>query len=489
MNDSSVKVDIVETLNEVSYLLSDADRKLARFLGIIQKNKKHITPQTADRIVRTVQVYRHDLSSQKEIINACYVKTRRLSSEKEVESITGVIENAREHLRTHLGLFGTLITSTDWQSPTFAHSLFSQAGRETGRIYATMNDYKRDQHWDSYYYEQAFLREYIDVLIKFPAHIFATSSGMAAFTTILLFLVGEKKISGPILAGNSIYFENKGLLTQLFGNSVIYEDETDMESFIGAVKAHKPSVIFIDSLTNSPSIIIPNIPKLIGWLAAHAVKETYLIIDNTGLSVLLQPYKHLFGRRTKLRIITFESLNKYHQFGMDRFTGGIVTSYGMHTGKLFDYRDHGGTNIIDSTAAALPTPNRKLLSARLARHTRNARKLASSLRQWLAGHPANAVEEISYPGQGSYLALKFTPKKHTIKTYKRFVETAVAIAKRHNVNLVSGTSFGLDTTRIYLTAVRSRPNTPFVRIALGTEHVLMLKKITDVFIETLKQFA
>lgn len=488
MSISDIKNDLSETISEILYLLSDADRKLAAFLDAVNQARKHIQPASLSETVQTGKTYRDELASHGAIIRECYAKVRTLASQEDIHKIDTIIENTREYLRTHIGLFGALITSTDWQSPTFAHAQFSLAGRQTGKIYATINDYKRDQHWDAYAYEQKFLNEHIDALIKFPIHVFTTSSGMAAFTTILLFLIGEKKLPGSIVAGNSIYFENKGLLTQMFADKVIYADEQDLDSFISVIHTHDPSAIFIDSLTNAPRIISPDIPKLIRWLISHVKQETYLVIDNTGLSVQLQPYKQILGRRTKLRIITFESLNKYHQFGMDRVTAGIITSYSRETGKLFDYRDHGGTNIIDSTAVTLPTPNRKWIETRLRRHARNARMLTLALRQWIGDHPNHPVRDISYPSRGSYLSLIFQPKKQTISTYKRFVSAALSVAKKKGVNLTSGTSFGLNATRIYLTAVRSRPNTPFVRIAVGTEHTLNMERVIDVFIETLKKF-
>jgi len=467
--------DEQETALEIIYLLSDVDDKLSRVKKVLKKQKGHINPQTYESINQTIEHYQKTLAQH----------LTQIQSNMFEDTLQ---DQAREFLRTSIGQIAALITSTDWQSPTFAHALFSQAGRETGKIYATRNDYKRDQHWDAFIYEQAFLKEYIDVFFKLPAHVFATSSGMAAFTTILLFLIGEKKLSGPILAGDSIYFENKGMLTQLFGDNVVYSNEQNLESFIHDVQTHKPAAIFIDSLTNAPDIITPDVTQLIQWLVSHVERETYLIIDNTGLSVALQPYKHIVARRTKLRIITFESLNKYHQFGLDRTTGGIITAYGTETGKLFEYRDHAGTNISDVAAAMLPTPNRKFLTAKLKRHERNAKMLSSALQTWITSHPKHAVTGVSYPGQGSYLALQFAHNKQTIPTYNKFVSKALAHAKRLNVNLTSGTSFGLPTTRIYLTAVRSHPNTPFVRIALGTEHKLSIRTLIEVFVQTMQQF-
>lgn len=462
--------DFKETIAEVLYLLSDAYRRLEAFRKVIAKNKKHIHPTTYAQANKTAEQYQQEIKDCK----------NTLSSD-------AAISDAREYLRTHQGLFGALMTMTDWQSPSFTHSLTSQAGRETGKIYATINDYKRDQHWDSYRFEQAFLKHNIDAFFKFPLHVYATTSGMAAFTTILAFLLGEKKIQGNIVAGNSIYFENKTLITQFFPDQLTVVDESDTDGLLRTIDEKKPSVIFLDSLTNSPNIIVPDLTRVIRSLLAVKT-ETYLVIDNTGLSINFQPFPLFLGRRTNLRIIMFESLNKYHQFGADRTTGGIIVGFGVATGKLFDYRDHAGTNIRDVGAASLPTPNRTMLKKRLARHTKNASLVAQHLTQWIQDHPNSPFEGISFPGIGSYFTILFKKKYATIPSYRRFINRTLVTAKRHKVNLISGTSFGLDTTRIYLTAVRSRPNTPFVRVAVGTENMQTLESMCDVFIETLKRF-
>ena len=62
---------------------------------------------------------------------------------------------------------------------------------------------------------------------------------------------------------------------------------------------------------------------------------------------------------------------------------------------------------------------------------------------------------------------------------RALVEVAVAEAARRQIGLVAGSSFGFDTTRIYLTAAHAELGTPFVRIAAGTEHRLELEPLAD----------
>lgn len=484
-----LELDMHETIDEIDYLLGDAKRKLTAFLRDIRSSIRHIHADTYEGVTHASKAYREQLEFHTKQVGAC--RRRASSGELSREDITHIdrtISAAREYLRSHASLLGALITSTDWQSPSFAHAFHSQAGRETGKIYATINDYKRDQHWDAHRYEEKFRKEYIDALIKIPIHVDATSSGMAAFTTILIFLLCERKITGKIICGQSIYFENKSLLAHIFPDTLITVDESDTRAVIDAIDTHHPSAVILDSLTNSPQIQTPDCPGILRHLIRHATGETYFIVDNTGLSFNLQLISHMFAKRTPVRLILFESLNKYHQFGFDRVTGGIIISYGKNTEKIFDWRVHAGTNIPDAAAAALPTPNRKLLARRFARHTRNATFLATAMKQWITDHPDSPFLDISYPGVGSYFTIIFTPASATIPNFRRFVSLSLTVAKKYKVNLVSGTSFGLNDSRIYLTAIRSKPNTPFIRIAAGTEHMHAMEAIRNIFLETMRRY-
>jgi cystathionine beta-lyase/cystathionine gamma-synthase len=413
------------------------------------------------------------------------------------------IEKSRDILRTHQTLLGALITSTNWQSPSFAHSVKSQAGTDEGSIEATINDYKRDQHNRAIQYEQSFKKNYIDGLITFPVNVYATSSGMAAFSTILSYLIFEKKLTGTILVGASIYFECKALLQALPSVSIVEVNDTDTSTILKQIDRYQPSVIFFDSIANMPTIAVPNIDKILSHIVSQSKKNTILVVDNTCRSIFFQPIPQILGKFSKVSLIVFESLNKYHQFAMDRVTGGIIWCYGGDTGKISNYRVHTGTNIPDVAAASLPTPNRNLLSRKLQRHGRNATFIARILSKYILEHPTCHITSViypqlpshpsyfwtkTYPFSGSFISLQFEKKYQTIASYKRFIRLVLTVAEKEHIPIVSGTSFGLHTTRIYLTAIRSSPTTPFVRISIGTEHFSAIESIAEILTQTLEQF-
>jgi cystathionine beta-lyase/cystathionine gamma-synthase len=495
--------DTRSDLEEISFLLGDSRTKLQNFLSTVRKVKRYISSQSFEDSYTQTQKLLTDYRIRFRSVDRALLGMNGAPSVRAIGRFGKLVAQLREFLRNNQVRMGALITSTDWQSPSFLHSGLSQAGRQTNTIYATINDYKRDQHWDAYHYEQAFLHTNIDALVKFPIQVLATSSGMAAFTTILNFLLLEHKSSRPVLVGKSSWFQNRMLLVPAYGKQIVEFDETDEHAILSAVKRHNPSIIFIDSLTNSPEIAVPELSLIIKYLVQHTKEDTYLVIDNTGLAVALQPFRLLLGKRSKLHIIGFESLNKYHQFGMDRVTGGIIYSSGGDTAKLFDYRVHCGTNIPDIVAASLPAPKKNILTGRLARHQRNALILARGMQEWISCHPKSPFSEIVYPGlpghpsysgalplsfTGSFFAVRFRAKYQTVAVYKRFISAVIKSAKKHGSDVAAGSSFGLNGTRVYLTAVRSRPAAPFVRIAAGTEDRMTTEAIKTMFLDALDRF-
>ncbi len=399
-----------------------------------------------------------------------------------------------DQVRSLQGISAALCVAPGWQSPSFLSSQQSQAGLETGSIKGTINDYKRDHHADALRYEKQFAKAYIDATLRFPPQAFLTSSGMAALTTIIAALLDDKTCTGPVLLGRSSYFENIELVQTHFPGRIIFIDELDTEAILVAIKDHAPSAIFLDTLCNAPTIAIPNVDELFPKIAAIISRPTTIVLDATGTSIFTQPLKGLPRFSASLRIVVFESMLKYHQFGMDRVSGGIMWRTGMSPLHLFNHRMHCGTNIADASAVSLPQPNRKLLHDRLLRHHRNATMIAKALDDRLRMSKKKiALESVVYPGlpshpayswvqhqpfHGSFVILKLKEKYRTTERYKKFLQCAIDEARKQRVNLVGGSSFGLSTTRVYLTALHAIGTTePFLRISAGTETVGEIEKI------------
>jgi cystathionine beta-lyase/cystathionine gamma-synthase len=301
------------------------------------------------------------------------------------------------------------------------------------------------------------------------ARALLTGCGMAAFTTILGWLIGEGKLSGPVLAGRGLYHETRLLLERMLPGRVAFVDEADTAALLRAIGESRPRALFLDSLSNTRWMPVPDLGAVIDALRGA---DTYLVLDNTCLSVGCQPF---VLARDSVRLVVFESLLKYAQLGLDRAGAGLIVARNGDAESLEYYREHLGTNIPDVSVHALPPPDRGVLERRLARLQRNALHLARGLSE--RAPPGVAIV---YPGRGGCLSVAFGECEQTIERQSGLVGAAVAEAARRGIRLHAGSSFGFDTTRIYLTAARAEYGVPFVRIAAGTEHRLEVDALTDV---------
>ena len=493
MNDQlQTKKDLIEDLIELKYLFRDYLNKLAQFNRDLNRSKGLIN------------------SANFNLINE-NTKSLFINIEKNLISIVNLIKSGssskilrinkykfQDILRTVAVLCSNLIVSTDWQSPSYLHSISSKAGLQNGKITGTINDYKRDVHLDSQSYEEMFLKENITARSKFFLKSYLVSSGMAAFQTILTYLLSEKKIKGKILTGQNSYFQYKQILNGAFGTKIIETDELSTDDIISLIRNEQISAIFLDSLCNSPQLPEPDLKKIMEFLYKSAGSEIYLIIDNTCLSVFFQPFL-LRGRNHRVHLIQFESLNKYNQFGLDRVTAGIIVCENSDAGGIFEYRKHAGTNITDGSAHVLPSPNRKLLEARLIRHQRNVRELSLFLSEKINSYKNTKVEKIICPGNnaneagnrkfyGSFMNIALKNKFDRPEYMKKLMTKVLSEAKKNQVNIVAGTSFGLNTTRIYLTSLWNKSGKPFLRLSAGTEDILEVNLIKISIWEAIRKF-
>jgi cystathionine beta-lyase/cystathionine gamma-synthase len=175
-----------------------------------------------------------------------------------------------------------------------------------------------------------------------------------------------------------------------------------------------------------------------------------------------------------VRLIVFESLLKYAQLGLDRANAGVIVARADDAERLSGYREHLGTNIADVAVHALPQPDRRVLEHRLARLQRNALILTERLRE-----RSVASVEIVYPGRGGCLSIVFDEHDGRLDREHALLEAAVREAASRGVALIGGSSFGFDTSRIYLTAEGAECGEPFVRVAAGTEHRLALETLAE----------
>lgn len=385
-----------------------------------------------------------------------------------------------EAVRTLQTCAAAVLVAADWHSPSIAHSVHSTAGRYAGRVVAHQDDYNRDRNPDQAKWEKRWLEEMVDNPHSHPLRALMTGSGMAAVTTIVSYLTRHVS-AGPILVGTSLYHEARQLLRESeLGSRVVPVPEGDRGAWRDGV-AQGPSAVFVDSLGNASGIPVVDVEWMI-QLLDRVRRPVFLVLDNTARSVSLQPWARL-AAGSFLRLVVFESLTKYAQLGFDRAAGGVIVASTYECEGLDEAREHLGTNIADVVVHQHPSPNRGVLDRRLHRIGRNAQIIADELDRRIADQRLPA--RIAYPGlrshpgskmmaasgfRGGCMSMEPIDPEGCISWSSRFIELALRVAAERGVPLCEGTSFGFDTTRIYLTAATWRHGRPFLRIAAGAEH-------------------
>jgi cystathionine beta-lyase/cystathionine gamma-synthase len=482
--------DLGADFEELLFLVRSADAELAE--AGCELARASLPVRTRELLTRQLEDARSRYSAVAERLLALHERAACACASSSLVSELAVAKTSlADLLRVEQALTAALVGAADWQSPSFLHAIAPTAGRQNGRIRAHWNDYKRDRHLDADAYE----RHYLEALVDGPPGLRAllTSCGMAAFTTVFSFLQLEGKLGAPVLAGAGLYHETRLLLERALPGRLHLVDEGDTGALQRAIDELSPSAVFLDSLSNTTWMPVPELRPVIERLAGT---ETYLIVDNTCLSASCQPFALA---DESVRLIVFESLLKYAQLGLDRVNAGVVVAREGDAERLSSYREHLGTNVSDVAVHALPRPERRVLERRLGRLQRNALLLADRL-----GAAGKGSIDVVYPGlpshrcvaagrrlpfRGGCLSIVFRRPDVGLRRERALVEQAVAEASRRGVALVGGSSFGFDTTRIYLTAEGADCGEPFVRIAAGTEHRLEVELVADALTAAVREVA
>lgn len=377
---------------------------------------------------------------------------------------------------------GSARVASFWQSPSFDASVVDEAGSERGIIRANVTDYKRDKHSIGIAWEDAFARSYIPSYIAVRPVPLCTNSGMAALTVSCLTIRRRVPNNPKIAVGKRSYFENKEMLTRFFSQSDIqYFDESHPDT----LRKMNADCVFVDTYTNDPEIVTVDIPLLLSAVRSTG-KQTIVCIDATGTSSTYCSIPLWARSGTGMPIIVFESLNKLHQYGLDRVTGGIVWSYGIVSEELYLARDYSGSNMAEFSVAALPSPNKHLHTQYLRILEKNALRIANAC----ADIPGISV---SYPGLPSHSSHRIAKKigffgpfvsvtmpKGTYQSYRRALNRILSYAKKTNVPLIGGSTFGTPVTRVYTWPTRSEFERPYLRISPGLETDEEIHAICDV---------
>jgi methionine-gamma-lyase len=221
----------------------------------------------------------------------------------------------------------------------------------------------------------------------------ATSSGMAAITTVYMAFLGKGK---HIVSHNALYGPSRGVMENVFsrfGVEYSYVDATDLENVRKAIRP-ETAMIYTETPAN-PTIGISDLKALAGL--AHEIGVP-LVVDNTFCSPYLQrPIE--FGAD-----IVVHSMTKFLNGHADIVAGMIVSANEKYHKILKPVMVNMGCNM-DPHQAYMVHRGIKTLGLRLERSQQSAIKIAEYLEQ----HPK--VSWVKYPGLKSHPQYELAAKQ------------------------------------------------------------------------------
>ena len=498
MDDSLV--DLIDDFVETQTLITSASQILENHHTRLESIQESFYPDTYTYLVdQTIS-----LKKQYAAVSADVASVRAKQNSWTPENMQELIVMKKKFadlVRVLQSSLASVQVAANWQSPSFAHTTLPQSGMRMGNVEANTNDYLRDYNLDEEGYVRKFVQEYVDHPLRLPPRAYLTSSAMAGLTTILTHLRSNMSSTDIVLVGKTSYFQNKLVAEYMFPGQIQYVVEFDTDNLVALAKRLQPRIILLDTLCGTDSLDILNLSELLPKLSDVVSRRSTLVLDNTSLATMCQPLQYLPINPLGMQLAVVASLSKYYECGLDRVNGGVVWT---PVGSLIEFgqsRMHLGTNMSDASLCALPVPNRTVFDKRMLRIGRNARMLAECLQE-IVVKTQGPVEGIVYPGlpshtsytwahelsfAGGVLVFEFKPKYKKASYCEFFAQRIMEEAKKQNVDIICGTGFGFNTTRLYYTTRHANATMkPFVRLSLGTEALFEIERIALVFNAVLK---
>ncbi|MCX6745271.1 MAG: PLP-dependent transferase [Candidatus Parcubacteria bacterium] len=408
-----------------------------------------------------------------------------------------------EKLRAAISSYASLSTFLNWQSPSIRSSKNTRMGIEKYPIRGDYNDYKRDRSGDTFYCERN-LQEKIfktkDSSIKQVLNL--CNSGMAAFTSIIYFLVGEGIVKNKILVSSNIYVESYMVVNKFFKNKIATFDFNDTELIIKKIVTLKPDVVFLDVINNTFKMPLYDVLFIIERLASIYTEEIFFVIDIT-CSMGLDDFFKNFKLPKNIKIIIYGSMLKTLQIGIEMVNAGFVLSSGLdnYVNKIGDYRTLSGSTIQDFGGYLIPITSRHHLRERLKMIERNSIDLATFLKK--IDPDRILFDAIIYPGlsthpdfelykkigfAGPFFNMMLNEKFNKDKYFELFTSEIIKYAQKYDCDIVHGASFGFNQTSIYYSVGWDSPKDHYLRISMGIETSYEIEKIKKVFYSAYETF-
>jgi len=280
------------------------------------------------------------------------------------------------HAGSYEDVFGSAVTPV-YQTSTFMfksaqHGADCFAGKSDGFIYTRIGN--------------PTIKAFEDAMAELE-HGFggiATSSGMAAVSSVYMALLGQGK---HIVCSASVYGPSRGILERdfsRFGVEMTFVDTSDLQQIKDTIQGNT-TVLYIETPTN-PTMQLTDIEEASKIAHKHGIT---VVVDNTFSSPYLQNPLVLGAD------VVLHSITKYINGHADVVGGVIVAKEKDMYKKLRGSMVYLGGNM-DPHQAFLTHRGLKTLSIRMEKAEENAMKVA----EYLENHPK--VDWVLFPGLKSH---------------------------------------------------------------------------------------
>jgi len=502
--------DALSNFEEIKQRLNQFKKNFDDFLDEIRKRKLHLS-----RMIINDQ--KKDIKKATKKIDYFYKKLEDLlfrnnkSKQKIINNV--LINNFEEELQDFYDVYRYLLsflasTSTrlEWQSVGFESSKRPEIFLKKEFDYKGILGYKRVHYPMLFDYENWILEEYIDAPNKENLCCFVCNSGQGAFITVYetisKFLL---KKSSKILLSKMGYYETRWVITQDKAFRISNFNSTDTEVILKQIIFEKPQLVILEPIYCEDKIRLIDLPKILEKINETKFdSDLYLIIDASMLSGAIQPFNIINNPR--VHVFYIESLIKYRQYGLDKVNAGFIVADKKFRGKLITSRASTGAILHNVDLETLPRITRQQHINRMIKISRNAKYISEELQSLTKQHRKLIFKGIEYPGLKEHrdfkIAIKypflngilvFNLDKDYYKNFATllyFIRKLIENAKRKNISINHGTSFGFERTRIAVAdAEGGEFSNPFIRISVGREIMkdvviltyLLKETILDVF--------
>lgn len=301
-----------------------------------------------------------------------------------------------------------------------------------------------------------------------------TSSGMAAFTTIQLYLLQQLNINDNILLPPYIYFEAMEQLQGLKHINLLYSPTFDAEDIVHEAEKTNAHVVFIDPVANIvglPTTNIRHFAKIVcscpGWA------DRIVVIDGTMVSGGMTIYDWFKGPHAPT-VLYYESASKYLQLGLDLQMAGVVVYPSRLDECMRTIRRNAGTVLYSRGATLMPPVDYRLYQTRTSLLSDNAEKihehLQTGLRSVAEACFPNVWREFGWRHGGALITICLLGDGMNNKEgLEACIELILRAAEARDTPLTKGVSFGFSTSRISAASSMARDSEPFLRIAVGID--------------------